>query len=408
MRRPAQTMMTRVCERLSKTSLSTLAIVFARLLQNANGFLLTAVTAHLYGFDAVGTLTLATIPNTFVALFGTFGLHFRFAQIDAADAVRNSLGLIAAVLSFPVIFVLSLAFGFTFGHSESEQFQLIILALSSPFFAQTNVTSALQVLQNKQAQSLIAPGMNSLGLLAGIFSADFTGFCLCLFVFRLVGIAVPYMLLPHDFSALRTVPGQLRAGVSYLFSDAVLVVGDNLVLLLSAHLLGRSDLGILGICRQLLTASDTPGWASLQSVYPKLVAEGHDYFRGLFGSMLRLGLVLGALVAVMAWPAGRLVFNLPELWFYAAIVMVCVPARYVIVCVETFLKAKQAIRFANRLTAVRAVAGFCVVGAATYAGGLLGHLLAVSVFSIAFALVESMMTMQDRSLPRPVAEVSAP
>jgi hypothetical protein len=385
-------------ERILNGGFPALAIVFARVLQNANGFILTAAVAHLYGFNAVGTLTLATIPNTFVALFGTFGLHFRFAQIDATNPIRNSLGLIAAVGSFPVILLLSVAFGYAFGHSQAEQFQLAVLALSSPFFAQTNVTSALQVLQGKQAHSIIAPSLNSLGLIAGALFHDFSLFCLCLFAFRFLGIALPYVLLPHDFTALRQAPGQLWAGMRYLVSDAVLVVSDNLVLLLSAHLLGRSDLGVLGICRQLLTASDTPGWANLQSVYPQLVIGGQRYFYSLVRSMAWLGVALAAVVSVMAFPAGLYVFNLPDLWFYAAILMVSVPARYAVVTIETYLKAKRAIGFANRLTTSRAIAGFCFIGIATFAGGMLGHIIALAAFYIGLAIVECLLTMRRSPL----------
>jgi O-antigen/teichoic acid export membrane protein len=379
-----------------------LAIIFARVLQNANGFILTALVARLYGFDAVGTLVLATIPNTFVALFGTFGLQFRFAQIDATHAVRNSLGLIAAIGSFPVIALLSVVFALAVGHSDDEQFQLIVLAISSPFFAQANLTCALQVLQNKQTQSIIAPALNSIGLLVGAFFADFNHFCLCILVFRLLGIALPYALLPHDLSALRFAPRQLWAGMHYLVSDAVILVGENLVLLLTSHLLGRSELGVLGICRQLLTASDTPGWANLQSVYPKLVAEDEHYFHSLVRSMALMGAVLGLAVAVMAFPAGLLVFGLPDLWFYAAILMASVPARYVVVSIETYLKAKHAIGFANRLTAARAIAGFCVIGGATFMGGMLGHIIALAGFFAAFALLECFLTMRGGQVARPV------
>jgi hypothetical protein len=370
-------------------------ILLARLLQNANGFLLTTIVASRYGLDAVGTLTLATIPITLVTLFGTFGLHFRFAQIDVHHAILNTLGLISAVVSFPIILVASLAFALLFGHSPQEQFQLAVIALSSPFFAQCNVMSALQVLQNKQAHSVIGPGMNMLGLAIGAFWQDFSVFCVWIFIFRLLGVVIPYALLPHDFSQLRQAAKQLRSGLRFLFSDAVLILSDNLVLLLSAHVLTRGDLGVLGICRQLLTASDTPGWASMQSAYPRLVAEGDRHFHQLTQAMFRTGAIMGVFVTVLALLLGALVFHVHDLWFYTAVLMVSAPARYVVLTIETRLKAKGAISVANWMTGLRASAGFAVIGAATILNGLLGHLVALAGFFIVLALVESQLTKRQ-------------
>ncbi|WP_160008904.1 lipopolysaccharide biosynthesis protein [Rhizobium sp. 18055] len=383
-------------QRILAAGFATRTILFARLLQNANGFLLTTIVAGRYGLDAVGTLTLATIPITLVTLFGTFGLHFRFAQIDANHSILNTLGLISAVVSLPIILGVSLAFAFIFGHSQHEQFQLAVIALSSPFFAQCNVMNALQVLQNRQVHSIISPGMNMLGLGLGAFSQDFSTFCVWVLVFRVLGIVIPYALLPHDFSNLRQTAKQLGSGLRFLFSDAVLILSDNLILLLSAHVLTRADLGILGICRQLLTASDTPGWANMQSSYPRLVAEGDRYFHQLTQVMFRTGAFLGVVVTALAFLAGALVFHVQNLWFYTAILMVSAPARYVVLTIETQLKAKGAISVANWLTGLRAIAGFVVIGTATVLNGLLGHIVALAGFFVVLALVESLLSKRKK------------
>lgn len=388
MTRTVLPVLNRVLERVFSGGAPGLFILGARLLQNANGFLMMAIVAHHYGLDAVGTLTLATVPTTIVALFGTFGLQFRFAQINASSAACNSLGLLSAAISLPVVLIVAAAFGLAFGHDAEEQFNLAVLAFSSPFFAQTSVTSALQVLQRREAQSVIAPALNAAGLLVGALMPDFGSFCMSVLVFRLAGIVLPYALLPHDFSVIGQTIGHLRAGLSYLLSDAVLVLSDTLILLLSSNILGRSDLGMLGICRQLLTASDTPGWANLQSVYPRLVAGDDRYFQKVMKSMLRLGVVLGALVAVLAIPAGVAVFNVPDLWIYAAILMASVPARYMVLSIETYLKAKGEIGLVSRLTAVRALAALAFVYAATAFAGVLGHVTGVAAFFIVFAMIE--------------------
>ncbi|QRM53584.1 hypothetical protein [Sinorhizobium sp. BG8] len=380
--------LSRLVERVFSGGASALFILGARLLQNANGFLLTAVVAHFYGLGAVGTLTLATVPTTLVAIFGTFGLHFRFAQIKASNAACNSLGLFSAAISLPVVLVVAVAFGFAFGHDAEEQFNLAVLAFSSPFFAQTSVTSALQVLQRREAQSIISPALNAIGLLVGALTPDFSSFCLSVLAFRLAGIVVPYALLPHDFTVIRQAAVHLRAGMRYLLSDVVLVLSENFILLLSSGILSRSELGILGICRQLLTASDTPGWANIQSLYPRLVAGSDQFFQSTTKSMLRLGTILGALVTIVAIPAGILVFKAPDLWIYAAILMASVPARYVVLTIETYLKAKGEIGFVTRLTALRALAALATVYTATALGGLLGHVMSLSAFFIVVAMIE--------------------
>jgi hypothetical protein len=393
----------KLCDRILGGDVSSLMNIGSRLLQNANGFLLTAIVAHRYGLDAVGTLTLAAVPITLVALCGTFGLHFRFAQIKERNSVLNSLGLISAVVSLPAILLLAVVFGLAVGHSQEEQFQIAVIALSSIFFSQSNVTNALQVVQNKMAHSIIPPGLNALGLVAGAFSHDFSTFCVCILAFRLLGIAIAYALLPHDFNAaIRLAPAHLRAGTRYLFADAVLVLGDNILILLCSHLLGRSELGVLGICRQLMTASDTPGWASLQSVYPKLVTGDHAFFRRVVRSMLLLSALLGIGVTAVAVPAGLTIFHTPDLWIYTAILMGSAPARYVVVSAEMFLKAKGRIKFANRLSSLRAVAGFAFIGGSTAVGGLVGHVSAFTAFFILCAIVEFAVVLGDRRV-RPAA-----
>lgn len=383
-------------DRVLSGGFSALAILGARVLQNASGFLMTAVVAHRYGLDAVGTLTFATIPITLMALFGTFGLHFRFAQVEIENRVRNTIGLSSTLLSFPVVLVVSLLFGYALGSDPAERFQLAALALSAPFFAQINVTNALQVLQKKELHSVIAPGLNTVGILAGAAFDDFSVFCLSVLICRLLGVAVPYALLPHDLAGFRHATAHMRSGLRYVFADAVLAGSDAAIMLLSAHILGRGELGVLGICRQLLTASDTPGWANLQAIYPKLVVEDEVSFRRFVISMLRLGLVLAIVVTGLSIPAGIYVFNVVDLWFFAAILMVSVPARYVVLSIETRLKARGAIGFVNWLIGTRAVAGFVLVGIATFAGGLLGHVIALAAFFVALAVVEHVLTTPTR------------
>jgi len=55
-------------------------VLLARVLQNANGFLLSVLIVRRFGLAAAGTLTIATIATVVIELFGTFGLTWTSAN----------------------------------------------------------------------------------------------------------------------------------------------------------------------------------------------------------------------------------------------------------------------------------------------------------------------------------------
>jgi hypothetical protein len=118
--------------------------------------------------------------------------------------------------------------------------------------------------------------------------------------------------------------------------------------------------------------------------------------------MLLLSALLGIGDTAVAVPAGLTIFHTPDLWIYTAILMGSAPARYVVVSAEMFLKAKGRIKFANRLSSLRAVAGFAFIGGSTAVGGLVGHVSAFTAFFILCAIVEFAVVLGDRRV-RPAA-----
>src|ERR1700759_1758626 len=70
-------------------------ILFARMLQNANGFLLSVIIVRKFGLAAAGSLTIATIATVLLGTFCTFGLPYIFAREKADNTVRNTIGFLA-------------------------------------------------------------------------------------------------------------------------------------------------------------------------------------------------------------------------------------------------------------------------------------------------------------------------
>src|SRR5664279_6611246 len=121
-------------------------VLFGRVLQNINGFLLSVLIVRRFGLAAAGTLAVATIAAVIIALLGTFGLIYVFARSDAPTPVKNGLGFTAALLVVPLGLPFVVALGLVAGHNLEEAAVIAALSLGGCFFAQTNIANALQVI----------------------------------------------------------------------------------------------------------------------------------------------------------------------------------------------------------------------------------------------------------------------
>ena len=218
-----------------------------------------------FGLAAAGTLAVATVATVVIANLGTFGFTYVFARIDAPAPVKNALGFTAALVVVPLSLPFVVALGLIAGHSLEEAAVIAVLSLGGCYFAQTNIASALQVRRSRKA--IDDPSRRELvGLIAaGLFGLSYLLFALILAAFRFVGTLSAFLCLERVRIKLSFFWINVRAGAHFLTADILNLGSDQLTVLLASFLMSRMDLGVFGLCRQMRTVSDTPGWSQVQA-----------------------------------------------------------------------------------------------------------------------------------------------
>jgi O-antigen/teichoic acid export membrane protein len=359
-----------------------LLVLTARLLQNANGFLLSVLIVRRFGLASAGTLTVATIAIVVLSLLGTFGLTYGLARLPVSNGEKNALGAFACLIVVPISLPFAAALGWFCGHAIQESLAITLLALGGAFFAQTNIVNALQVLQGRAAHAVIPP----LGNLAGLAAACMFGSTLPIFAgvlagFRFASIALAFAFLPIGRLRLRQALAHIGEGSRFLTADALLMATDQGTIMIASVLMSRPELGLFGLVRQMLTLSDTPAWSQMQAAYPAMVANPQGVFPGFLRRMLVLGIVCAAGVAALTVPLGLLIYHLPRFALLAPLLMTIVPLRYVMGSFDMRLRAMGLIARTNRLSLLRGVLALLIVPVAAWRGGALGGVLATMVYN---------------------------
>ncbi|WP_395665049.1 hypothetical protein [Methylocella sp.] len=385
-------------------------VLAARVLQNLNGLLLSAIIVRSFGLPAAGTLTIATAAVAVIALVGAFGLPYVFARMDAPMPVRNALGCAAALVVVPASLPFLAVLGALAGRSHEEALVIFLLALGGPFFAQGNLLNALQVLQGKAGEAVIAPAANSLGLLfAALFGSSYAGFAAILAAFRFAGVAVAFLRLKRAPLDFRLFVRQAREGSRFLVGDSMNLGVDQASVLIASYLMSRADLGLFGLARQMLTVAETPGWSQMQAKYPAVVGDPDGALPPLRRLMLKLGAACAAGVALLAVPLGLFVFNLPRFTLLAPLLLASTPIRYLLSTYDLHLRAIGALDAVNRVSAIRGALGLVVIPLGAAFAGALGAILGVILHvALATALTaRASAAFGPRAAPR-MSEAGAP
>ncbi len=133
---------------------------------------------------------------------------------------RNTVGLFACMAVVPLSLPFVGALGLIVGHSHKEALVIALLALGGPFFAQTNITNALQVLLNKPGDAIIPPIGNLLGLIVAAWvSPGFVTFAAILAAFRFAAIGCAFLRLPCRRTSFRMLITHMADGARYLIAD---------------------------------------------------------------------------------------------------------------------------------------------------------------------------------------------
>jgi O-antigen/teichoic acid export membrane protein len=381
-------------------------VLLARVLQNVNGFLLSILIVRQFGLAAAGTLAVATVATVVIANLGTFGFTYVFARIDAPAPVKNALGFTAALVVVPLSLPFVVALGLIAGHSLEEAAVIAVLSLGGCYFAQTNIASALQVLQGRAKQSIIPPAANLVGLIAaGLFGSSYLFFALILAAFRFVGTLSAFLCLERVRIKLSFFWINVRAGAHFLTADILNLGSDQLTVLLASFLMSRMDLGVFGLCRQMLTVSDTPGWSQVQAKYPVLVSDTAQTLAELRRTMPRLGAYCGAAVAVLTLPLGLVVYRSPQFMILAPLLLSSVPLRYLLTVYDVALRAVGAITATNWVSLLRAAFALAIIPGGAWLSGAAGAVIA----TIAHTAISVWLTRRvNAMIDKPVADLHVP
>ncbi len=362
-------------------------------MQNANGFVLSVIIVKNFGLAAAGSLTIASIGTTVLATMCAFGLPFVFARLGTEARAQNSVGLLCSVAGVVVAVPPCLGLGLLFGKDPAEAAVVFLLSLGGAYFAVTSIASALLLVQNRGADVILSPLGNSIGLaLGGLLADDLLTFAIILTVARFAGAFAAFARSRFGPASFATIVAHLRCGVDYLSVDTLNLGSYQASVMLTSVLLSREELGIFGLCRQIITVSDTPASSSTSVWYPRLCQHPQQSFPGFKRHMLQLGAYCALGLAVLSVPLGLWIYHSPVFALLAPLMVASVPFRYLVVAREALIRAIGQIRAMRELTIFRCA--LCVLlPLGVLAGGVLGAIITSVLQSIiSFWFIRTLMS----------------
>ena len=226
------------------------------------------------------------------------------------------------------------------------------------------------------------------GLVVGVVMAhSLAAFALVLALSRTAAVLLAFLRLPLAPLPWTTIFLHLRDSIRYVTADAINLGSDQLTVLAASYLMDRQSLGVFGLCRQLLTASDTPGWSQMQVAYPTAVANPEETFPTLKRRMLQTGIALSALVSTGAVVLGLWIYHVPRLALLGPLLLASVPLRYLLGVFDMRLRAFGAVRRANTISLIRSALALLIVPAGAWIGGDLGAVLGTILFTATAAWI---------------------
>jgi len=213
--------------------------------------------------------------------------------------------------------------------------------------------------------------------------------------------------LPMRRFSLVELKAHFRQGLRFLTADTVGLIADQGAVMIASALMTRADLGIFGLCRQMLTVSDTPLWSRLTAWYPRVVADQIGATTQLRREMLRMGVLCGLGLAALSLPLGLWIYHLPAFLPAACLMVASVPFRYVLATGEMSLRAFGCIGLVNKVTLLRCLL-VALLPAGIYLSGLYGAILASLAQAVILAWVTSRLLTAQLAHRKAAAAQEAP
>lgn len=377
-------------------------VLAGRLLQLANGLATTIVIVRTFGLAGAGSFTLAMAAVIPLAQLCALGLPSSLPRSELGTTERNTVGLTATLLCLPPAACLILVFGLAFALDPAEALAVMAFASAGYFLAQANVATTLLLLAGRAQWSLIAPICGSIGIgLGALLADDLLTLALWMMAFRALGNLGLFVALP-GYGPIGPARWwlEVRAAVAFLPMDTLMLLAEQLALVVLSLMLSRDELGLYGLCRQMLNAADTPSWSFVQAHYPDLVRTRLASAHALGRSLIRLTLVVALAALVGAGVLAEFVYREPVLLGMMAVILAALPARGFAHFADRVLRAAGRIRLATQLAAGQLMLALVVFPTAALVHGIWGAVVALAVLSAVWAAV------YDR-LARPLVSASA-
>jgi O-antigen/teichoic acid export membrane protein len=348
-----------------------------------NAFLISVFLVKKFGLNAVGTYTIANVAITFLSIFCGLGLNYSLPREQLSNQERNTITLVLEVLLIPVTAIIIGIYSWIMASSNQELWEIAFFSSGGFFFALVNQINTLFILQDRTHLTLIFPLIYSVGVISGmLFSSTILEFALVLLIFRGLGSAIPFFFKEYARVSMGMILNCAKGGFGYIPTDLISTLSDQSGPLIMSHIMSRVDLGIFGLCRQVLTAADIPGWSFIQSKYPKIVKRDPVLIQEIGKQNGRIALLTSLVMNLGSLIMGFFIFKVPHFWYMMCVLMLTVPFRYNNNFSDQIIKAYGFVRLNTYLALLQFLLAIPIFFIFPKFLGLWGGVLGLAFFSL--------------------------
>lgn len=369
-------------------------VLLSRVVQMANGFALSVVIVRRFGLPEVGAYTVAAALASLLSLVCSAGLQYSLPREALSSEERNTIAAWWSLLLLPLVALSVAPFGIAMSHRPGEWAEIALFATGGYFFAQSNVLTALLIMQHRAAWVLAPAAAATAGtILSAFFGRTAVQFAAILLAARALGPLCVFARNTYARVGLDKVLKCGLAGLRYSPMDLIAMISEQSGPLVMAAFLSRAEVGVFGLCLQCLTTADVPGWSLVQAHYPSLVDASRDTAIRVRSRVLRLSAVIAVLMAGGAIVLGEFVYRVPSFWSMMALLAVSVPSRYLNNFYDQFLRAMGRVGTGTSLAGVKLVLALLLFAGLGSALGLWGCIVALAALAFLSALLYAWKTV---------------
>ena len=389
---------------LSFTGSDGAVLLFGRIILLGNAFLISVYLVKKFGLGAVGTYTLANVAVTLLSLFCALGLNYSLPRESLTNLQKNTVALVWSGLLAPISLALIVAYAALMAQHPLEVWEISLFATAGFFCGITNVANTLFIMQNRTYLSLIFPVAHTVGLLLGmIYSQTLIHFALFLMAFRALGTIISFCFLNYVRIGISKIWDCGIQGLFYLPPCLLATLSEQSAPVILSFWLSRGELGVFGLCRQVLTAGEFPSWSFLQSIYPQMVKTRLASVREFQRQNIRLSVLVVVLILAGSFVLGFFVYQLPNFFYMMLLLVLVIPFKYDNCFYDQVIKSVGKIKLNTMLNIIKfliAIPLFAIMGKLL---GVWGGIIGVAVL----AMVSYFLYRKPgRRLFPPLAEVT--